>query len=212
MNELPTGSETSEDNDPSGLILKAFAVFAVVFVGSLLVFLFTSSDGLLEDKPRSWADVGGEFVLQSSDGPVALSDYRGKVVVMYFGFLNCPEICPNSMSIISRTLNQMANADQVQGILISIDPERDSVAQLHEFTEYFHPNIIGVTGSLDEIKDVTDDYHAYFKFQRLRKDAEDYSVRHTSRYYIINQQGQVVDALRHGSTVNELKARIEQLL
>ena len=158
--------------------------------------------------------LGGDFVLQSSQGPVALEDFRGKVVLLYFGFLSCPEVCPASMSIYQQTMAKLSESEraEVQPILISIDPARDSVEALEEFTNYFGANILGLTGTHEEIVAVTQDYGAYFKNIESASPDSEYAFAHTSRYFVINQQGKLVDAMRHSTTANELSARIRTLL
>ena len=103
---------------------------------------------------------GGEFTLQSLSGPVSLKDFRGKVTLIYFGYTMCPDICPTNLSMMSNALMQLneQQLNKVQAIFISVDPQRDSVARLAEYTHYFHPSILGITGTDKVIKEVADRY------------------------------------------------------
>ena len=195
------------------MTMKIMAV-GLLFVGLLVVILINSADRPVAGAGGSDGKLGGDFTLSSAGGPVSLEDYRGKVVVLYFGFLNCPEVCPTSMAMIRKALDKMnfLELDQVQPILISVDPKRDDVYQLKQFSDYFHPKIIGVTGTPEEIEAVSRDYGAYFKITQSETPDSEYAFEHTSRYYIINQDGQLVDAMRHSTTANELVARIRKLL
>ena len=99
--------------------------------------------------PTTSAPTGGDFTLQSATGPVTLKDYRGKVVLLYFGYTYCPDICPTSLTATAQALGQLAPAElaRVQTLFVSVDPERDTPARLKDYGAFFHPSIIGVTGT-----------------------------------------------------------------
>ncbi|MCP4129331.1 MAG: SCO family protein, partial [Gammaproteobacteria bacterium] len=86
------------------------------------------------------APQGGDFVLASAAGPVELAAMRGKVVVLFFGYTTCPDVCPTSLAILSMALNGLSEGEveQVQGVFVSVDPERDSLEHLQEYGRYFH--------------------------------------------------------------------------
>ena len=156
---------------------------------------------------------GGEFSLQSADGPVNLEDYRGKVVVLYFGYTFCPDICPTSLSLLSVTLNEL-NAEelqQVQAIFVSVDPERDTLEHLKTYAGYFHQNIIGATGSREQIDAAVKKYGAGYNIVKTDSEA-DYSVDHTSYTYIIDKSGKLQFSLAHGATPDEVSKSIRSLL
>lgn len=188
--------------------LLAVILFVLILVGA---YIF-NNDSLLIKRVGDYSELGGNFTLQAKQGAVSLSDYRGKVVVLYFGFLNCPDVCPTSMSVISRSINKLpaVEQEQVQAILISIDPQRDNVDALDKFTQHFHKNMIGLTGSTQDIETVAEQYGAYFDV--IESADDDYLFEHVSRYYVIDQNGVLVDALRHGSSANEIAARVQLLL
>ena len=170
----------------SHLILSASAL---AIVGLITLFTLTSKTEFGEKTPRSFSELGGDFTLQSAKGDVSLSDFQGKAVVMYFGFMNCPEVCPNSMGVLQSAFNRLSNDElnSVHGIMISIDPQRDNVKSLEQFTQYYHPQIVGLTGSDNAVEKTADQYGAYFK--RTKDKDNDYLFEHVSRYYVIDQQG-----------------------
>lgn len=192
----------------AGIGFLAFSLMVVV------VLFFATSDTEFGESKRSFDDLGGDFTLNSHQGPISLPDYRGKVVVMYFGFMTCPEVCPNSMGVISNALNRLSNEQlaNTQAILVSVDPRRDTPEALAEYSRYYHPNLIGVTGSTQDIDSVTRQYGAYYNFTEIENVTADYGVQHSSRYYIIDQTGKLITAMRHSTTPNELYAQITQLL
>ncbi|MEO0442317.1 MAG: SCO family protein [Pseudomonadota bacterium] len=190
-----------------------------IFVATLISFLLFSDEMPPRNLGGEDGKIGGEFTLQGYHGDVSLSDYRGKVVMMYFGFTSCREVCSISMSVIRNTLNNLTpqEIDDVQVILVSFDPERDTLKELAEYSKQYHSKIVGVTGSQKAIDTIIQDYGAYYKLDGIELDEIekidlDYAFRHSSRYYIINQQGEVIDAMRHSSTPNEILARIRTLI
>jgi len=191
--------------------------FALALIVFLVVFLFKSDVRSNENIGGADGILGGDFVLQSVNGSVELEDFRGKVVLMYFGFLSCPEVCPASMGIFQKTLQKMTaeEREQIQPLLISIDPARDTVEELAEFSAYFDSQIIGLTGTEQALRAVADDYGAFYQVAPVKaseKAEQGYLFDHTSRYYVVDQQGELVDAMRHSTTANELAARVRLLL
>jgi len=200
-------------------IVWGLLALAGMFVISLMAFLLFSDEMPPRDIGGEDGKIGGDFTLQGYQGNVSLSDYRGKVVMVYFGFTHCQEICPMSMGVIRNTLIQL-NEDElkkVQVILVSFDPTRDTLKALDDYSKQYHANIVGVTGTPEQIDEVVADYGAYYKLAGIELNEMealdfDYAFRHSSRYYIINPAGEVVDAMRHSSTPNEILARIRTLI
>ena len=188
------------------------ALILSVLVSTAVLFNVMSKQPR-EDSIATSDVIGGDFVLRNIDGRVSLKDFRGSVVVVYFGFLSCPEVCPTSMSILTRSLEKLSPAEKskTKAILISIDPERDDFQELLEFTNYYHPNILGVTGTDQEVKQVAEQYGAFFEITVSETVDSAYAYRHSSRYYVIDQQGNLIQAMRHSTTPNELAARIKKI-
>ena len=188
------------------------ALILSVLVSAAVLFNIMSMQPR-EDTVATSDVIGGDFVLRNIDGRVSLKDFRGSVVVLYFGFLSCPEVCPTSMSILTRSLEKLSPAEKnkTKAILISIDPQRDNFQELLEFTNYYHPNILGVTGTEQEVEKVAQQYGAFFEITASETVDSAYAYRHSSRYYVIDQQGNLIQAMRHSTTPNELAARIKKL-
>jgi protein SCO1/2 len=191
------------------IALSSIAVLMITIIAVVALFIGTSDTEFGQEK-KQFSDLGGDFTLTSQTGPVSLSDYEGKVVVMYFGFLTCPEVCPNSLNVIRTALKRLDKESQqaAQAILVSIDPKRDTPEKLAKYAEFFHPNLVGITGSQGEIDAVTKQYGAFYNFTEIESVSLEYGVEHSSRYYVIDQQGKLVTAMRHSTTPNELFAQI----
>ncbi|MES9972455.1 MAG: SCO family protein [Candidatus Thiodiazotropha sp.] len=192
---------------------------AILVTGCLLAWLllFWNPDldkGQATINPALDAEpTGGDFSLNSSRGPVALSDYRGKVVLLYFGYTWCPDICPTTLAMIGTTLSAMdeAHKDRIQPLFISVDPDRDTPQRLQEYVEYFYPSLLGLTGTKSEIDDIVARYGAAYRIVD-KKDDQPYVVDHTADTYIIDKQGKLVRRLAHGSSSEEILGALGPLL
>ena len=159
------------------------------------------------------APIGGDFVLQGPDGPVALADYRGKVVLLYFGYTFCPDVCPTSLVLVAEALGKLTpeEATQVRAYFISVDPERDTPEVLRAYAPFFHPSIVGLTGSPQEIAEVAGRYGVSYMRQKSR-DGAPYAVDHSSYTYVIGPDGKLAGRLPHASPASEIVAMIRSRL
>ena len=162
--------------------------------------LESNTDGYTKVKVTE-GKFGGDFTLFQGDKPVSLSDFRGQLVVMYFGFASCPDVCPTTLSIIASALRQLTpqELENIQPVFISIDPERDQGEKLDAYATYFHPDFIGITGTPDEVQKVINQYGGFF-IKAESDSAMGYLVEHTSKTYIISKDGQYVSILPHDMT------------
>lgn len=156
---------------------------------------------------------GGDFSLMAAEGPLSLADLRGQVAVLFFGYTQCPDVCPTGLAWLALALHELPAEQQerVTGVFISVDPDRDSPERLAAYTEYFHPRIIGVTGSAAELERVAGQYGA--AYHRVAGDsALGYLIDHSAFYYVLDPEGVLVGILPHGSSAAELGAAIQDLL
>jgi len=156
---------------------------------------------------------GGDFTLVSASGPMELKALRGKVVVVFFGYTSCPDVCPTSLGLLSNALSELQDDELklVQGIFISVDPERDTLEQLQKYGRYFHPQILGVTGTPGQVADVAEMYGAAYRKSGQAKDTN-YMMDHTADLYVIDQAGRLHSRIRHGTPSSELLQLLRQLL
>ena len=163
--------------------------------------------------PPKTASEDAGFTLESSEGAVSLSDFHGKVVLVYFGYASCPDICPTSLAYLGTALAQLDPAEraQAQGVFISVDPARDTPARLAEYGRFFHEEIIGLTGSEEEIAEVAARYGVIYR--RIESDsAMGYSVDHSSVTYVVDREGRLVESLPHGTPSKTIADAIRRLL
>lgn len=188
---------------------------------TLALFLFTSSsvatnDGRQKDTilDTSSNATGGDFVLHSSQGKLSLDQFRGKVVLLYFGYTKCPDVCPTSLATISQALNELS-ADElksVQALFISVDPERDNFKLLDKYASYFHESMIGVTGSSGEIEEVANSYGVQYEKVDLGESTFGYAINHSSGTYLITPEGELGFVLPHQTPSFVILEAIKYLL
>ncbi len=187
----------------------------LAFVGGISLGLIWMKNSSGSNYPSSQLHLpgGGDFTLHDGDNKVSLSDYKGKAVLLFFGYTSCPDVCPTSLALISAALNKL-NKDElekVQVLFISVDPERDTAEKLRDYTHYFHTKILGLTGSKAEIDKVVKQYGAAYKKVESNS-AMGYLVDHSASVFVINKDGKFVDMLPHGLPAETILGVIRKLI
>lgn len=156
---------------------------------------------------------GGDFVLQSADGPVDSRALRGKVMLVYFGYTHCPDICPASMAASAQALNQLTAEERAKTrlLMISVDPERDTLPGLKTYATFFHPNMMGVTGTPAEVEAVAKAFGAGYVKQKPDADGR-YAVDHSAQTYVVGPDGKLAAVLQLGAEPATVVATIRKLL
>lgn len=133
-----------------------------------------------------------DFTLTDQNGSkVSLSDFDDEVVLLFFGYTNCPDICPMTMSAVNNVVSNLGEeSDQVQVLFISVDPVRDTQEKLKGYMEYFNEDFIGLTGSSKDIDKVTKDYNVVYSIEE-NDSASGYLIGHTSTVLLINPDGKI---------------------
>lgn len=194
--------------------LAFFIGSLAVVLGIVAVYLFLPVILPADHQPPANAEilpvdekgVGADFSLQQGDTTVKRSDFTGKVVVIYFGYASCPDICPTTMGIISQALRSLDTDEvtQVQPIFISVDPERDKPDALMAYAQHFHPSFIGLTAATQEdVRKVSGLYKTFFANFEVKSYME-YVIHHTSRAYVIDKTHNEVIILPHDMTRQDL--------
>lgn len=160
------------------------------------------------------APVGGDFSLNSATGKFSLSDLRGTAVLLSFGFTHCPDVCPTSLSFLSSALD---NLDQptlarVRGLFVTLDPKRDSIAQLDEYARYFHDSISGLTGTPNEIEQVAGQYGVRYAEVKLEGSSIEYTINHSAATYLINPNGDLQFIFPHMTPPEVVAEAVESVL
>ena len=179
---------------------------------SIIAMLFTTLL-LAACNNQQQTDGANDFTLNAASGPVSLSDFRGSVVLLFFGYTHCPDICPATMIHVTQALKKLTaeQAQQVQVLFVSVDPERDTAAHLAEYLTYFNPAYIGLTGTKEAVKKVAGKYDAEF-FRQDEAGNPNYDVVHTSHLFLINKQGSLSDIMSHHTKPDDIAIALEKWL
>ncbi|HMT92641.1 SCO family protein [uncultured Thiothrix sp.] len=159
------------------------------------------------------ATATNDFTLTQNHQAVHLHDFRGKLVLLYFGYASCPDVCPTSLALLSSALKELSaeEAAQIQPIFISVDPERDNGTKLMDYARYFFPSFIGITGTEQEIQRTAMQYGAFYSKVKSTS-AMGYTVDHSSNSYLLGKDGQLLTTFKHDVNKAEIIAGIRAAL
>lgn len=166
-----------------------------------------------------------EFTLTNqSNESMGSADFRGNLVLVYFGFINCPEECPTTLSIWKKVYTLLGeDAADIKFVMISVDPVRDTPDLLHTYLANFHSSFIGLTGSIEAIEDVATDFSVYFRnvypeevggnqSDSGHEHAENYLVSHTTLTFLLDKDGNLILAFPYNTAAEEIVADLEGYL
>ena len=157
--------------------------------------------------------VGGPFVLADPAGRrVALADLRGRLVLLYFGYAGCPDVCPTDLALIGQALRELgAAAAEVQPLFITLDPQRDTPAVLREYAAAFHPRMLALTGTEAEIRRVATDYKVFFEKVPL-PGTQTYAIDHTPYTFLLDREGRFATLFPPGTQADRMGFMLREQL
>jgi protein SCO1 len=142
----------------------------------------------------------------------SLDEFKGKVVVVFFGFTQCPDVCPTTMAQLAELRRKLGpEGDKVQGIFVSIDPERDTPEVLAEYTKALDPSFVALRGSLDELSQAAKDFKVFYQ-KVPTADGKSYTMDHTAGSFVFDPQGRLRLFVRYGMALDQLQADVRQLI
>jgi protein SCO1/2 len=158
-------------------------------------------------------DYGRTLDLTDHTGkPRSLADFRGKAVVLFFGFASCPDVCPTTLADMAQVMRGLGPlADRVQVLFVTVDPERDTRAVLSKYVPAFHPDFLGLRGDLEATRAVAKEFKVYFE-KRPGETPGSYSVDHSAQSYVIDPQGRLRLFVRHERIAEDLAPDLRVLL
>lgn len=158
--------------------------------------------------------VGGPFSLVDQTGkPVTDKDFRGRYMLVFFGYTSCPDICPAGLQVMSAALEKLGHrADDVVPIMITLDPDHDTPQKLASYVKSFSPRLIGLTGSDSEIAAAAKSYRVYYQKVPDEQDPKQYSIDHSAIFYLMGKDGKLLAPIPHTNDVNQLASAIEKAI
>lgn len=157
----------------------------------------------------------GHFMLVDHLGELFTNEsLKGKYSILYFGYTYCPDICPTSLAVLSQALDLLGDkAKRIQPYFITIDPERDTVAKVRQYVEYFDPRLIGISGKPEMIERMASYYKArYERVDEPGQRPEDYQMDHSASLYLLDPEGRAIAKFLHGINPRDLKTELEKRL
>lgn len=159
----------------------------------------------------SGAEYARGFTLTDFNGQRrSLTDFKGRVVMLYFGFVQCPDVCPTALTRAAAVMQQLGpQAADLQVVFITVDPERDTPDLLRAYMASFDPSFLALTGRLEHIQTTADEFRVYFKKVPT---GSSYTMDHTALTYLFDRQGRIRTVLRHEQTTDDYTADVRALL
>ena len=199
---------------PKSFVARAVALISAAIAAGLLIAaglkLWQAPEPSIavEDKGVTGAAlVGGPFTLTDQHGQrVSDAEFRGRFMLVYFGYSFCPDVCPTDLAAMAAAIDQLGPAgERVQPIFITIDPERDTVPRLAEYAPLFHPRLVALTGTPDEIARAAEQYRVYYE---KAGEGPDYLMNHSGIVYLMDPEGRFLTHFAQGTPPEEMAQKI----
>lgn len=195
------------------IVLIVIAAFVAGSIGALALYSLVGPKLAQNQVVTGKALIGGPFSLLDQDGKrVTEKDFRGKYMLIYFGYTYCPDICPAELQVMSAALDELGEkAEKVTPVFITVDPERDTVEQMKSYVGNFHPRLVGLTGSKEEIQAAAKAYRVYYA-RAKSESATDYLMDHASIVYLMSPDGEYLAHFAYGTGVEKMAKGIAKFL
>ncbi|MGF1473968.1 MAG: SCO family protein [Geminicoccaceae bacterium] len=204
--------KTGSAVNPMRWVLAA-AVLLVVAGGGFLLWQQLRPAPSPQAAAEGDVPIGGPFELVDHTGEtVTQADFAGKPMLLYFGYTFCPDICPTSLHTASLALDALGDdADKLSFVFVTVDPERDTVEQMAEYVDLFHPSLVGLTGSREQVDAAAEAYRVYFQLHDSQ-DPEHYLVDHSTFLYVMSSDNRYITHFGHDTKPDEMAAALRELL
>jgi protein SCO1 len=192
--------------------LIVIIALALLALGSAWVTITLTTNRVPEQALSSSAQIGGSFTLSAADGrTVTDQTYRGKWLLIYFGYTFCPDACPTALNNMSEALDNLgADASDIQPLFITVDPKRDTPQVMADYLKSFDSRIVGLTGSQTQTDSVAKAYRVYVAPQKT--DGDDYLVDHGAYAYVVNPQGKFANVIAGDAAGAEMAKKLREMI
>ena len=188
-------------------------LLAALVLCAILLFKLYERQFLMTSGSTGTADVGGPFELVNQDGAkVTEKDFEGQLLLIYFGFTFCPDACPTALGVMAAAIEKLDVAgERVTPILISIDPARDTPQALKDYVGNFHPRMVGLTGTYEQIAKVAKEYKVFYQ-KAPGATGEDYLMDHSTLIYLMDGEGKFLTYFGPQATPDEVAEAIRKYM
>lgn len=182
-------------------------IISIMVLGSILFFSYKKNEENLLINPSTV-----EFQIPTGFGKI--SDYKNHIVLLYFGFLTCPEACPTTLASVASAFKKLDSnsLQKIKLLFIDLDPERDTIEKLNNYTHFFHPNIIPMRLDLITLKRIARYYGVTFVKVPLKNSAMVYTIDHSTDIIVLNSKGEIIDNIHHDTSSEMLTGLIKKYI
>lgn len=190
-------------------------LFVIIFLAVIAFFVWSkylNMDPTPTASENSRALIGGSFELVDHTGtPVTEETFYGKYMIVYFGYTYCPDVCPMDLQIMADSLRYLdaEQLDQITPVFVTVDPERDTVEVMAEYIKFFHEDLVGLTGTLEQIETIKKAYRVY---AAKADDSADYLVDHTAYTYFMDKDGALLQHFNHGEDPEAMASKMASFI
>ena len=186
------------------------AVTAVVIAAIAAFILYGGGMG-----GKGVASIGGPFSLVDHKGqPKTDKDFRGRYMLIYFGYTYCPDVCPTALQAMTQAMDRLDPETQkkIIPVFITIDPERDTAKQLNAYVDNFHPSMVGLTGAPEELATTARAYRVFFgRAKGAEEESTDYLMDHSSIVFLMDPDGEYVTHFTHATAPEKMAERLAKV-
>ncbi len=194
----------------SFLIGGAILIIAIGIAIGLTLNQNHTFHGVIYENPKQAPELS---LISFENQPFDLADQKGKIVLLFFGYTSCPDVCPSTLSDMKRVLSSLEDDSEfVQVLFVTVDPERDTIDKLRSYLVLFDPTFIGLTGSLEDLVKVWGDFGVIREIDTSNQSAAGYLVNHTSRIYLIDQASRLLITYGFGTFPEDIAKDVAYLL
>lgn len=194
-------------------VLKVVRYAAVVLT---VLAVALAGRAMLLFQPVGVPTPGGPFTLVDGHGRVVTDrDFRGQWMLVYFGYTYCPDVCPTGLQVISHALGLLSpeKAARTRPLFITVDPQRDTPGVVEAYARAFHPGMVGLTGTEQQVADVATAYRVYYRrAPDSGRSQDDYLVDHSALAFLMGPDGRYVTWFAHGVSAEDMAAELDRLL
>lgn len=208
-------SNTSERSTAKPAAPRPASTFLYAAVGLLVAVLLLGTGAFLWLSGSTGGPaIGGPFTLENSTGQTVTDrTFRGKYMLVYFGYTYCPDVCPTTLNAVTAALDKLGpKARQLTPIFITVDPQRDTPQVMKQYTAAFSPALVGLTGTPQEIAKVAGEYRVYYAKHVTGPGPNDYSMDHSSIIYFMGPNGKFIAPVRADESPAAMAAEISKLM
>ncbi len=192
---------------------RAKLMLPFAMAGLVLALLLFGAGLFIWLRGSAGAAIGGPFALQDGSGrTITPGNFAGKYMLVYFGYTYCPDVCPTTLNEVAAALDQLGpKAARIQPLFITVDPQRDTPAVVKQYAAAFTPQLMGLTGTPEEIAKVEREYHVYAAKHVTGPGSNDYTMDHSSFLYLMGPSGRFIAPIEAGLPAPELAKTLARL-